>query len=535
MQRNKRYILVLDEKKNNKKANSNTCVLSNVQGITLIALVITIIVLLILAGVSINLVMGDNGVLSKSKMATITQKFAKYKEDLELGMYGKVTIAGDTLNDYVQSMNESDKDKFAIINGELYYIGNDEQEANIAKGLGINLNLSGAGAEVVRDIQTIINKVIPIKDRVTFPTNDDEVASSEIIGTRLYDKNSQNGDRWKLVIDYDDYNTETGRYGSGNYLLKSGENYSVNGENITFSKDYIINYDNLIIGLTEKAVEWSLNSTLAVSRGLVLNIDPTNLADGRWTGITKHGDVQYDSSSKALLFNEDTVNNPTGEGGYLELKRSGVDFSNGFTFEMYTNLSRGMYVNESGVLDAGYFCRTTKLSGAQNFTSSLRFGWTNDKAICKLYGSSSWAGNGYGILSTDHSGAIFSTELGYDINEDVYVTITYIRYDENQSAEYKEKYFDEYMIKNKVDKLAYYINGELVGYTYYGYDSYSNAIAVWNGDDCPFFLGVCPWDRDGNLYYLKGKIYTTRLYTTSMTSEEVKENMDMTQKYRASF
>ena len=91
------------------------------------------------------------------------------------------------------------------------------------------------------------------------------------------------------------------------------------------------------------------------------------------------------------------------------------------------------------------------------------------------------------------------------------------------------------MIKNKVDKLAYYINGELVGYTYYGHDSYSNAIAVWNGDDCPFFLGVCPWDRDGNLYYLKGKIYTTRLYTTSMTSEDVKENMDMTQKYRASF
>ena len=64
--------------------NKRRIYMSQVKGITLIALVITIIVLLILAGVSINLVIGDNGVLSKSKMATITQKFAKYKEDLEL-------------------------------------------------------------------------------------------------------------------------------------------------------------------------------------------------------------------------------------------------------------------------------------------------------------------------------------------------------------------------------------------------------------------------------------------------------------------
>lgn len=514
--------------------NKRRIYMSQVKGITLIALVITIIVLLILAGVSINLVIGDNGVLSKSKMATITQKFAKYKEDLELGMYGKVTIAGDTLNDYVQSMNESDKDKFAIINGELYYIGNDEQEANIAKGLGINLNLSGAGEEVVRDIQTIINKVIPIKDRVTFPTNDDEVASSEIIGTRLYDKNSQNGDRWKLVIDYDDYNTETGRYGSGNYLLKSGENYNVNGENITFSKDYIINYDNLIIGLTEKAVEWSLNSTLAVSRGLVLNIDSTNLADGRWTGITKHGDVQYDSSSKALLFNEDTLNNPTGEGGYLELKRSGVDFSNGFTFEMYANLSRLVYDNNLGYTNtknAGYFCRTKSLTNVEDVTYAMRFGYSDVKTICKFYIRSSWYGEGQNLGITKNGDIRILGDCGYNKNEDFYLTFVYRAYNSSK----QDENYDEYMKKNNVDKIEYYINGELYGYTYNGKDSYAEGLNTWNNDECPFFLGVCPWYAVGNLYYLKGKVYTTRLYTTSMTSEEVKENMDMTQKYRASF
>lgn len=39
------------------------------RGITLITLVVTIVVLLILAGVSINLVIGNNGLITKSKEA----------------------------------------------------------------------------------------------------------------------------------------------------------------------------------------------------------------------------------------------------------------------------------------------------------------------------------------------------------------------------------------------------------------------------------------------------------------------------------
>ena len=39
---------------------------NNANGITLVALVITIIVLLILAGVSISLIAGENGILSKA-------------------------------------------------------------------------------------------------------------------------------------------------------------------------------------------------------------------------------------------------------------------------------------------------------------------------------------------------------------------------------------------------------------------------------------------------------------------------------------
>ena len=50
------------------------------KGITLIALVITIVVLLILAGVSINLLLGDNGIITKAKEAKDSYSKSAVKE-----------------------------------------------------------------------------------------------------------------------------------------------------------------------------------------------------------------------------------------------------------------------------------------------------------------------------------------------------------------------------------------------------------------------------------------------------------------------
>ena len=53
-------------------------------GITLIALVITIIVLLILAGVTIAMLMGDNGILTKATEAKNDQADATVEEAIAL-------------------------------------------------------------------------------------------------------------------------------------------------------------------------------------------------------------------------------------------------------------------------------------------------------------------------------------------------------------------------------------------------------------------------------------------------------------------
>ena len=57
------------------------------KGITLIALVITIIILLILAGISIAMLTGQNGLLTKALKAKEEHLISQYKEEINLIIY----------------------------------------------------------------------------------------------------------------------------------------------------------------------------------------------------------------------------------------------------------------------------------------------------------------------------------------------------------------------------------------------------------------------------------------------------------------
>ena len=58
--------------------------LKNINGITLVALIITVIILLILAGVTISLLIGDNGMITKTKQGVEESEMASIKEQAEL-------------------------------------------------------------------------------------------------------------------------------------------------------------------------------------------------------------------------------------------------------------------------------------------------------------------------------------------------------------------------------------------------------------------------------------------------------------------
>ena len=69
--------------------------MKNNKGVTLVALVVTIIVLIILAGISINLILGDNGIITIAKKAKENTELAKIEEETELNeLYNQLEAEG---------------------------------------------------------------------------------------------------------------------------------------------------------------------------------------------------------------------------------------------------------------------------------------------------------------------------------------------------------------------------------------------------------------------------------------------------------
>ena len=73
------------------------------RAITLIALIVTIIVLLLLAGVTIANVVGNQGVIKKAKVATNNYDTQSANEEMELFLNGLGNdVTGDRLVDYLK-------------------------------------------------------------------------------------------------------------------------------------------------------------------------------------------------------------------------------------------------------------------------------------------------------------------------------------------------------------------------------------------------------------------------------------------------
>ena len=81
------------------------------KGITLIALIITVIVLLILAGVTMSFVVGDNGVVTQSQKAKIRTEEEEAKEEIEIEVVG---CYDDDGNIDLGLLNESLKKKGGV-------------------------------------------------------------------------------------------------------------------------------------------------------------------------------------------------------------------------------------------------------------------------------------------------------------------------------------------------------------------------------------------------------------------------------------
>ena len=125
----------------NNKGNKEKNIVKKQTGITLIALVITIIVLLILAGVSIAMLTGNNGILTQAKLAKENTALAKEDEENKLAknneyineQIGKV-VPGKVVTK-TEKDNYSDGTDTATV-PEGFTV--DETENTISKGLVVH-------------------------------------------------------------------------------------------------------------------------------------------------------------------------------------------------------------------------------------------------------------------------------------------------------------------------------------------------------------------------------------------------------------
>ena len=130
-------------------------------GVTLIALAVTIIVMLILAGATISILTGNSGITTNASKAKTKSYLADIKEEYELYLSEKrmddeydldtlyandKTIryegneVGTGIAEICSSIKKGDEKKFEIIKGKIYYVSQDKNVIPIAVELGFSIN-----------------------------------------------------------------------------------------------------------------------------------------------------------------------------------------------------------------------------------------------------------------------------------------------------------------------------------------------------------------------------------------------------------
>ncbi len=130
-------------------------------GITLIALVITIIVLLILAGVSIAMLTGENGVLTKATESTTKTKEGEVEEAIKLGV---AEIIADNQGFPVGGIKSSDlSTSIAKMNNNYTFSATDDTAEGVIKVVATPTK----GDDITRYVQKTSGKV---SETNTFPS-----------------------------------------------------------------------------------------------------------------------------------------------------------------------------------------------------------------------------------------------------------------------------------------------------------------------------------------------------------------------------
>ena len=374
-------------------------------GITLIALVVTIIVLIILAGVSINMIIGDNGIITQAQKAAEDTKLAQEKEAISL----------------------------AILENEL----------------------SGTELE---------------------------------IGTTLYSKTLANGNRWHILTNKNDGTS----YGDGWIYIPANTIISNFGQ--TTQNWLVHSQTGEILSINmEDYTETYYGMNLAVTEGLLLNVDPVNMEDeDSWgEGVTLYGVTPgdgYGYNGDAILF--DGVND------YIEIYAD-TPIDKGFTFEFYGK-SEDDKVN---------MLAKTLIGEQENYIGRFRINMIGNQFRAAFAGGD--AGSDWGMSGNNKHWIAKQLNGDFSAENGEYLTMT---------------------VNLETDTITLYLNGENVGATVCNHDWLISG-QLTNGE-IPFTIGLIIAGTEYTETYSSMELYACRIYDRVLTDEEITNNYETTVAYR---
>ena len=286
-------------------------ILKKETGITLIALVITIVVLIILAGVAITLTLGDNGIFKKATNAKESYQIAEAKEYVELkianlqaDMQGKATLQDviDYLSDDEEVTYFVSLDKVATIEGtesigeanEIYVVYNKFQ-FKIKKDLKVEY-ISKVNIETVKNN---VSLDFSIGTEGFISTNGEITTETNGLTYKTFPTTSKDGTWYYLESEKEISNTLDSKFEiSSQIYFDNPTTYDMGGVLIELIENDVTKATIGINDAWERSNMITLYATVDGNNIYANNISTTN-ADGKYSII---GD-----GSKVYFYNGETL------------------------------------------------------------------------------------------------------------------------------------------------------------------------------------------------------------------------------------
>ena len=475
------------------------------KGITLIALVITVIVLLILAGVSISMLTGNNSIITKAGEAKTATELTGIKEQIEIEQVQQESkkeslryMTVEEVNERIKDIPEEYKGKVGLYREEPVYLGKEDDEISImAKKYGyIVINMTEEEFKYYIEMGMLEDSIVENKNNeIGRELSTQDFPETITIGSNTYSTG------WYLIGNYTEEEKANNTYGS---------QYEELGLKDTTHAPYIVNYetesvfsvDGMIMYQAEIPVHTFQDNNFKLTNAITY-VGDTSIKTGNYYGnlyATSLYDGPVDDNFNSKYYDDNNGELQYDEDGALILDEDNaipvLEVNNKYRIdeEYSINVTANGNIYQTGS-DKNFLGTIVALSERQNhFISAVGF----YKGYLQIY---SYKDNG----SNPHQG------LTEELVEKGFASIDISKY-ENQTLNIQ-------VVAQRSKETKVYINGELI-------------LTFDSGDDVFTYNYATIGDlRVGRNLKFVGKIYDFSIYGVALNDSEVKENYEEARKY----